>query len=162
MKLAGCGALLLTLVWGCGPSSPDLGPPLVDETTIDELELLFPCRHSHEHELRHVEIWADPAAAQQYRDCLFDRQNCDEPFFEGALFFKREFEYRDCKDEDLVSYTVNLKLAPNERPDGGDWQWQRLDPQFNVVEDGAPAYCVNCHEEHCAPPNGYDLRCLPD
>ncbi len=149
---------------GC-PSDPD--PPAGPEPLVEDLELpglveVVACKHSHEHDLRHVQIFADPASAELFQTCVLDQGECTEPFPVGSLFVKREYEFPDCKPEDLTSVTATLKLEPGSYPQGRDWQWQRLETDLTVVEDGAPFLCIACHEDHCSPPYGHDMRCLPD
>jgi hypothetical protein len=153
---------LLTLTACPEPQAPPPGPPgLVTDITLPGLVEVVPCKHSHEHDLRHVQIFADPGSATLFQTCVLD-QGCDEPFPVGSLFVKREYEFEGCKDEDLRSVTASLKLEAGELPEGGDWQWQRLDTELRVVEDGAPPICLICHIDHCSPPYGHDLRCIPD
>ena len=54
------------------------------------------------------------------------------------------------------------KLEEGENPDGHDWWWQKLDPEKRVLEDGAPIGCIDCHEHHCEPPDGFDLTCAEE
>ena len=143
------------------PPDPDGPTALVTDIELPGLVEVVACKHSHEHDLRHVQIFADPKSAELFDDCVLG-QNCEDPFPVGSLFVKREYEFEGCKPEDLTSVTANLKLEPGALPEGGDWRWQRLDTDLTVVEDGAPVLCLACHEDHCSPPYGHDLHCIPD
>jgi hypothetical protein len=160
------GIASLALVLGAGCAT-DPGPrPLFDlaEVERDFVEVLG-CRHSHEHELRHVRILADPAAAEIYERCVLTGLGgrCDvDAFPPGSLFVKYEYDLPDCPPWELLSYTASLRLEDHSYPEGLDWHWQRVTPNLQVAEDGAPPRCIQCHVDHCSPPDGLDLRCLPD
>lgn len=119
------------------------------------------CKESHEHELHFVEIFADPMSAELFDTCVLDQSACD-PFPTGSLFVKREYEYPGCLSQDFVGYTSSLKLDAGSFAEGRDWHWQRQAPDLRVIEDGAPFFCVVCHEDHCSAPYGWDMRCIPD
>jgi hypothetical protein len=116
------------------------------------------CRHSHEHELRHVRVLASPTALVPYL-----RLHPAFPYPAGATLVKLEYDDAACTN--LLGYTAMLKEPPGARPAGGDWRWQRLDMTRRVIEDGAPPVCLTCHVHHCAaagqhrPGAGYDLTC---
>lgn len=150
-------------VWACGES----GPPAL--FTLSEVERDFvevvECRISHEHDLRHVRVLADPDAAEIFERCVLTGLGgrCDvDRFATGALFVKYEYELPGCDPQELSSYTASVRLEDGDYPEGLDWHWQRLTPAMEVVEDGAPDRCIQCHVNHCAEPFGLDLRCLPD
>jgi hypothetical protein len=65
------------------------------------------------------------------------------PFPEGALLVKEQ--YRDGGCMDLAEYAVMKKRESGYDPNGGDWQWYRLDERQHVVESGKIARCVGCH-----------------
>jgi hypothetical protein len=153
------------------PSGPPPPDPVVTQALLDsgELEEIVACRQSHEHELNHVRTVANREAADIFRRCVLLRDpslplpdDCTAPFPEGSLFVKYEYELPGCLPEDFKAVTANLKLAVGSYPEGHDWRWQRLTPKLRVVEDGAPLVCLLCHVDHCGPPDGHDLRCLPD
>lgn len=144
------------------PQTP-AGPPAV--FTAEELGAMHemvPCRHSHEHDLRHVRIFADDAAAPIYHRCVLFWEPCEQVFPPGSLFVKMEYEREGCRDDELVGYTATRKVEPGSYPEGFDWRWQRLDPDLEVMQDGAPPVCLRCHIDHCTSPEGHDLRCTPD
>lgn len=163
--------LLLAALAGCDDAPAEhRGPtPLFAVHELTELVEVVPCRHSHEHDLRHVRIFADVASGRLWDRCVRRAGGCTEPFPEGARFVKLEYDRPGgcaagdcCTDEHLVSYTVSLRLAEGALPEGHDWHWQRLDPDLKVTDDGAPPVCIGCHVDHCSPPYGHDLRCTPD
>jgi hypothetical protein len=141
---------------------------------VQEVERSFEevvsCRWSHEHELNHVRVFADPRSAEIFRACVLtgEAENCvmdGEPvagFPVGSLFVKYEYDDFGCEDDDFMGYTASLRLEDGSFPEGRDWQWQRVSPSMSLVEDGAPPRCLGCHIDHCEAPFGLDLRCLPD
>lgn len=147
-------ALALALVLGaCG--GEDAPAPVFPEDAPSQWLEMRDCRHSHEHELRHIRVFASPAAEAPYAAL-----SADTPYPEGAVLLKLEYDDAACTD--LLGYTAMQKLAPGANPDGGDWLWQRVSVDREVAEEGAPPRCINCHEEHCEPPYGYDLTCAEE
>jgi hypothetical protein len=158
---AALAAVLPLGLLGC-PGDPEPGPePIFDDPTLAGMVEVVPCKQSHEHELHHVEIFADEASAQLFQTCVLDQSSCD-PFPVGSLFVKREYEYPGCLPQDLVAYTTSIKLESGSYEAGHDWHWQKQDPDLRVTEDGAPFFCIACHVDHCSPPYGWDMRCIPD
>lgn len=137
--------------------APDAGPPPVFPAdfarTYTEMR---DCRQSHEHELHYIRVLASPSALAPYTAL-----SPDMPYPEGATLLKVEYDEEDCAGP-VVLYTAYRKLELNANPIGNDWLWQRVSPQREVIEQGAPWVCVNCHMHHCAPPNGYDLTCAEE
>ncbi|MDZ4694361.1 MAG: cytochrome P460 family protein [Deltaproteobacteria bacterium] len=111
------------------------------------------CRHSHEHELRHIRVFANPRAQLPYKNL-----NQGTPYPEGATLVKLEYELAGCNPADLVEYTVMYKGKGGE----GDWLWQRVSVDRVVQEEGNIRGCINCHTVHCTPPFGYDLSCAEE
>lgn len=160
-------ALALPACDGEGADEPaDAGPdaPIDLAAVGTRYAEVLPCRESHDHDLRHVRIFADEGARPLYERCVLPNVPCDEPFPTGATFVKYEYELAGCKDEALVSITASIRLDAASDPMGRTWRWLRLDPDGSIVEDGAPVRCLSCHVNHCAPPTGagHELRCTPD
>ena len=164
---AGVIAALALLASGCGGEDE-----LVFD--LDEVERTFeevvPCRWSHEHELNHVRVVADPAAADIFRECVLTGlgDDCEIDgapvggFPVGSIFVKYEYDDFGCEDSDFLGYTASLRLEDGSFPEGWDWQWQQVGPDLELLDDGAPPVCLGCHINHCESPYGLDLRCLPD
>lgn len=145
-------------------ASVDAGAPPVDAAVADPV---FPadfaarwremrdCRFSHEHELRNIRVLASPDAEASYAAL-----SPDAPYPVGATLLKIEYDDDQCAVP--IEYTAMRKLAPGENPAGGDWRWQRVRVDRQVIENGAPWRCINCHTVHCAPPMGYDLTCAEE
>jgi len=157
-------------VCGCDADDPDDrardgGPP--DAGRDAGLQPVFPtdvertytelrgCRESHEHELHFIRVLVSPSALEPYQAL-----SPDTPYPVGATLVKLEYDDEDCAE--LVLYTAYRKLVKNANPAGGDWLWQRVSPEREVLDHGAPWRCINCHTYHCAPPYGYDLTCAEE
>lgn len=154
LLLAGLGVASLASA-GCGPE-PESGPePLFPADADTAWNELRDCRHSHEHELRFIRVFASPDAEAPYLAL-----SPDMPYPVGARLVK--FEYDDANCTDLLGYTALEKLPAGVAPAGGDWLWQRVGPNRKVLEEGAMPRCINCHQDHCEPPNGYDLTCAEE
>lgn len=134
----------------------DASVPVFPEDAPGQWLEMRDCRLSHEHELRRIRVLASPTAEAAYADL-----SPDEPYPEGAVLLKLEYD-DDGGCTDLLEYTAMQKLAPGANPDGGDWLWQRVSVDREVVEEGAPVRCINCHQVHCEPPYGYDLTCAEE
>ena len=113
------------------------------------------CRHSHEHELRYIRVLASPTAREPYAALT-----PEVPYPVGATLVKLEYDDEGC--ETVVGYTAMRKQPEGTVPAGKDWMWQKLTVDREVTEGGAPRVCIDCHREHCAPPNGYDLSCAEE
>jgi hypothetical protein len=146
---------LCGLFASCG-SEPGDGP---DELFPSDVEAQYAemrtCRHSHEHELRFIRVFASATAEVPYATL-----SAEAPYPPGSTLVKIEYDDPEC--EEVLGYTVMRKLTEGENPQGGDWRWQRLDPERVMLEDGAPPRCINCHAQHCAPPHGFDLSCAEE
>jgi hypothetical protein len=151
--LAVLGTLLLGAA-GCDPEPP--GPePLFPEQPETAWTEMRDCRHSHEHELRFIRVFASPDAEASYLAL-----SPEVPYPVGARLVKLEYDDPGCTQ--LLGYTALEKQPPGSLPAGGDWLWQRVSPRREVLEEGAMYRCINCHEEHCEPPLGYDLTCAEE
>jgi hypothetical protein len=152
--LAGLGTAALASA-GCGPE-PEAGPePVFPANAEAEWTELRDCRHSHEHELRFIRVFASPDAEDPYLAL-----SPDVPYPVGARLVKLEYDDFECTN--LLGYTALEKLPRGTAPAAGDWLWQRVGPDRKVLEEGAMPRCINCHQEHCEPPLGYDLTCAEE
>ena len=112
------------------------------------------CRQSAgAHDINHVKVLADPAAAGPY-------MNRTDPFPAGAVVLKEEYTDADCTGP-ILQWSVMVKLADGE----GDaaqlgWEWQRVVAIDNsVAEENAPR-CSGCHSSCTGgAAGGYDYTC---
>lgn len=176
--IAGAGFALCALVVGClGPGKAadasrrdggprDAGPRDAGPRDAGP-EPVFPadfertyrerrnCRESHEHELHFIRVLVSPSALEPY-----EALSPDVPYPKGATLVKVEYDDEACADP--VLYTAYRKLELGTNAFASDWLWQSVGPDREVIEEGAPWRCINCHTHHCAPPYGYDLTCAEE
>lgn len=156
-----CLALLMSVPLVACEDPVDPGPqPVFDPVELEGWREMRDCRHSHEHELNRIRVVVSPETETPYAEL-----SPDFPYPVGARLVKMEYDDPDC--EVLVGYTAMKKLAEGAMPEGGDWLWQRVSTELEVVEEGAPERCVTCHTYHCAPPDlaghmGFDLTCAEE
>lgn len=149
--------VLLLSACGDGSGADEAGTPAIsfpEDVTSAWLEMRD-CRESHEHELHYIRVFASKTAEKPY-----GALSPDVPYPVDAKLVKVEYDDDACAV--AIGYTAMKKLANGESPSGGDWLWQKLDTDHQVLESGAPPRCVTCHEVHCAPPYGYDLTCAEE
>lgn len=146
--------LAAALLAGCGDGeAPDSGGdvyfPADYAATYTEVRN---CRPSGDHDLNTVRILADSAALEAYN-------SRNEPFPEGAVVLKEEYEFGDdtCSGE-LVQWTVMKRLAEGSSPETLDWDWQSVDRDRNVSSQNA-GRCIGCHQGCGVAPDGYQGTC---
>jgi hypothetical protein len=146
---------LVVAIAGC-PETPDDEAPFPRDYERVWDEARAPCVLSHDHELRHVRVFANDLAFGPYT-----LANAAYPV--GAILLKAEYNDDACTE--LLSYVVMEKLPAGSTPsDEHDWTWRRFDPERREIVDARmiPATCITCHEVHCeAPPYGWDYTCTP-
>lgn len=149
VRLVSC-AIVLATTMACGDDTPMSTPVFPSDyaTTYTEVR---DCRQSGDHDLNVVRVLADPAALAAYSDRT-------EPFPEGAVVLKEEYEFGDvdCTGP-ITQWTVMEKLAVGADPANLDWFWQRVDGDGTVLDENLPR-CAACHQA-CVPPDGYDGTC---
>jgi len=152
---------MLLAVGGCDadPAPPPPTPMLPADTHLTWKQARA-CRSSHEHWLHGVRVVVNDLAWKPYTTWL--PYHTDNPTFPvGALVVKPEYDDEKCTE--LIGYTVMRKEPAGYWPAGHDWSWHELDAKGLVRQSGRLSKaCVQCHVQHCAPPNGYDLTCTPD
>jgi len=67
----------------------------------------------------------------------------------GTVLLKAQ--YKDAECADLDRWTVMKKREVGFDPDNYDWEWQSVDGEGQVAEQGKLSYCKSCHKP-C--PNG--------
>jgi hypothetical protein len=147
--------LLLGLATACpgDDSGENGGPePHFPEDYAASYREVRDCRGSGDHDLHNIRILADPAAITPY-------ENRTDPFPEGAVVLKEEYDFGDlaCEGE-VVQWTVMQRLASGSSPSTLDWAWQQIDFDRRVVAEDLPR-CIQCHQACDAPPDGYTSTC---
>jgi hypothetical protein len=152
---AACAIAALALAAACG-GEDTIGTRA--EIIPDDWETawaeLRDCRNSHEHNLHHIRVFANAAAEEPYREL-----SPDTPYPVGAILLKPEYDYPGCNPEDIVRFTVMEKQPSGYSARGNDWRWIQTSADLTIEEDGERPGCISCHEDHCAPPVGYDMTC---
>jgi hypothetical protein len=144
-------AAILAMAASCSDDMSMMSDPAFPTDYASTYTEVRDCRQSGDHDLNMVRVLADPTALAAYSDRT-------EPFPEGALVLKEEYEFgdADCAGP-IKQWTVMEKLAVGSDPDNLDWFWQRVDGDRTVLEEQTPR-CAACHQA-CVPPDGYDGTC---
>jgi hypothetical protein len=106
------------------------------------------CRPADGHGSNSIVVFANAQAQSDYLSDI-------GPLPQGSVVVAKESAQADCSD--LAGYTLMFKEAPGYNPTAGDWHWQRLDDQRDVLEDGRVQSCISCHTQ-C---NRDDYTCSP-
>jgi hypothetical protein len=143
--------LLAVLCACCGDDGGPVLTPLFPENYAATLTEGRNCRPSADHDLNKVRVLADVLAFGPYvnRDALFP---------EGALLVKEEYDFADgdCSGE-IVQWTVMSRLALGASLELGEWRWQRVDRDRNVLSQD-DSRCFGCHMD-CVQPDGFESTC---
>lgn len=155
---AAVGSLGLAMLLACSDGDGDGNggevpgvEPLFPSNYADSYTEVRDCRESGDHDLNTVRILADP-------DALMPYQERTEPFPEGAVVLKEEYEFGGSCDGEIKQWTVMQKLAEASSPETLDWSWQRVDPERNVLDENG-SRCTGCHQGCGVAPDGYDGTC---
>jgi hypothetical protein len=135
-------------------SDPDAPPPPAPSFPADYAASYVEvrgCRKSADHELEHVRVLADAAAAEPY----VERAGA---FPEGAVVLKEQYDPSDttCSGP-IVQWTAMRKTSAATEHLG--WAWQRVDAERRVLETNQLG-CSTCHQACTGASNaGYDATC---
>lgn len=132
-------------VTGC---SGDADVPMFPEDYAATYQEVRDCRRSADHDLNYIRVLAGPAALGPYQDR-------DAPFPVGAVVLKEEFADDQCQD--LTGFTVMRKEEAGYAPDSGDWSWQKVSADQEVLPHDEQR-CTSCHQA-CNAGTGYDFTC---
>ena len=145
LVIAGVMAAALS---GC--AEPDSGvDPLFPESYQTDWSMVRDCRRSIEHDLSYVRIWADEAAAAPY-------QAREGTLPVGSTLLKEEFDDEECTD--LIGFTL-MRREEGFAPTRGDWHWQEVTFDREVVLDGAEFTCFHCHADCGGMDTAFDWTC---
>lgn len=143
------GALLaLTMLCGCPEPAPDV-EPLFPESYATDWTLVRDCRRSIDHDLAYVQVWADPTAAPTY-------QAREGTLPDGSTLLKEEFADEECTD--LVGFTL-MRREEGFAEANGDWHWQEVAFDRQVVTDGSKFECFHCHQDCGGTVEPFDWTC---
>jgi hypothetical protein len=154
-------ALLAALVTAC-PSSdePDGHDPqeAIDMAVAFEQNLVRldngPFMTTHLEGVGLARAWADPAAAELFRSLAPGQLDMSEPFPEGTIFVKENF---DAEGNPVDVLNVMMKFEPGYHEEGGDWFFAAITREGEVIENlvGQPIagngvaveFCRDCHDQ---------------
>jgi len=71
---------------------------------------------------------------------------------EGTVLVKTQYNDKDCTD--FSRWTVMKKQATGFDSTSFDWEWQNVDGQGQIAEEGKLGYCKNCHNSIPSCTNG--------
>jgi hypothetical protein len=123
------------LAAGCDPA-PTGPPSLLPADLATRFVTVRDCRPSIDHDLRRILIRVETTMTERYERGPY-------PLPPGTLIVKEEFDDPDCATR--AGWTLMQKQPPGYDARSGDWRWQRLDAQGQVLEDGRLARCSSCH-----------------
>jgi hypothetical protein len=104
------------------------------------------CRPIQGHQGSSIAVMTNAAAAAAYSSGSY-------PLPQGSVIAAVESDRSDCSN--VTGFTVMFKEAAGYNPVAGDWHWQRLDDQHDVLDDGRVQSCIGCH----ASCSSYDYTC---
>lgn len=148
------GALcaLLFVLAGCDGSGPPSPEPLFPADYAATYTEVRACRTGAEHELNVIRVLASPAAMDPYT-------NRDQPFPEGAILVKEEYDFTDTTCEGPIHrWTVMSRLAEGSSPATLDWRWQTVGAEREVLDEDE-ASCHGCHAGCTPEMGGYEGTC---
>jgi hypothetical protein len=142
-------AWLALLLCGCPEPPPPDVEPLFPESYASDWTMVRDCRRSIDHDLAWVQIWTDPTARATY-----EAREGTLPV--GSTLLKEEFADEDCTD--LVGFTV-MRREEGFAPTKGDWHWQEVTLDGEVVLDGSKFECFHCHTNCGGTAEVFDWTC---
>jgi len=98
------------------------------------------CRFSIEHGGVSIRVLANDVGAQAYL-------NGENPLPVGSVILKEEYNGSSCSDDSALRLiSVMRKESPGFDVDDGDWHWQEVTPQREVIND-FKTNCIGCHDD---------------
>lgn len=130
-----CMFLAAVTVMGCN-SEVEIDPnaffPQDYETSFAQIGA---CRKSAVH--------SDPHYLLHVNTSSKDAFSAGMPLPEGTVLVKTQYQDDSCSD--LSRWTVMKKREAGYDPMNADWEWQNLDGEGKVAEQGKVVYCASCH-----------------
>lgn len=142
------GVMAVASLSGCPEPAPAVDP-LFPEAYQTDWTMVRGCRRSIEHDFAYVQVWANEAAAAVY-------QAREGTLPEGSTLLKEEFDDEECTD--LIGFTL-MRREEGFAPTKGDWHWQEVTFDREVVLDGAEFTCFHCHEDCGGMDTAFDWTC---
>ncbi|MFV8753038.1 hypothetical protein ACNOYE_21025 [Nannocystaceae bacterium ST9] len=116
--------------------------------TLEQLDLA-PVMTQHLEGMGLASIWADSDSAAHYRTLAPMQLETSEPFPEGSIFVKSNF---DALGEPVDVLNVMVKFEPGYNPDGNDWFFAAITREGEIIDGiaggGAKVeFCRDCHSQ---------------
>jgi hypothetical protein len=138
--------LSLLLLGGCFQQSGTSTSQLLPSNYQESYQLARTCRLSVAHNSNHMVVYANAKAESDYLGGNY-------PLPQGSTIVTAETDQANCTG--ITGYTLMFKEGLGYNSSAGDWHWQKLDGQRDVLQDGRVQECITCHAT-CGP---YDYTC---
>jgi hypothetical protein len=140
------GLFSLLLLGGCFQQSGPSTSKLLPSDGVASYRQVRTCRPSVTHNSNYMVVYANALAQSDYLAGNY-------PLLQGSTIVTAETDQANCTGG--TGFTLMFKEALGYNPAAGDWRWQKLDAQREVLQDGRVQECINCHAK-CGP---YDYTC---
>jgi hypothetical protein len=94
------------------------------------------CQKSEDHTGPYNEVWISKAGLAAFK--------ASKAIPQGTIFLKPQFKDAACTDFSV--WTAMRKEAKGSFPTGGDYRYQTISVRGKLVQNGAPKFCTDCHE----------------
>ena len=137
---------VLLLLGSCFQQTGTSSSQLLPSDYQASYQLARPCRLSVAHNSNYMVVYANALAQSDYLAGNY-------PLAQGSTIVAAETDQPSCNG--ITGYTLMFKDASGYNTSAGDWHWQKLDDQRDVLQDGRVQECITCHAS-CSP---YDYTC---
>ena len=141
--------LSLLVLGGCFQQSGASTSKLLPSDYQTSYQLARTCQLSVAHNSNHMVVYANALAESDYLGGTY-------PLPQGSTIVTAETDQADCTGAHRLHPHVQRGAGYN--PTAGDWHWQKLDDQRDVLQDGRVQDCISCHascsrnDYTCSPP----------
>ena len=138
--------LFLIALGGCFQQSGPSTSKLLPSDGVASYQVARTCRLSVAHNSNYMVVYANALAQSDYLAGNY-------PLAQGSTIVTAETDQPNCNG--ITGYTLMFKDVPGYNASAGDWHWQKLDAQRDVLQDGRVPDCITCH----ASCSKYDYTC---
>jgi len=138
--------LLLLVLGGCFQQSGNNTSQLLPAEYQATYQVVRTCQLNVGHGSSHMVVYANADADSAYSAGSY-------PLPQGSMIVAVESDQADCSS--LTGYSLMFKEPLGYNAVAGDWHWQKLDAQRDVLQDGRVQECITCH----ASCSEYDYTC---
>jgi hypothetical protein len=136
----------LLLLGGCFQQSGSNTSKLLPPDYQASYQVARTCRPSVQHWSNYIVVYANALAESDYLAGNY-------PLHQGSTIVTAETDQANCTG--VTGYTLMFKDVSGYDSSAGDWHWQKLDAQRDVLQDGRVQECITCH----ASCSQYDYTC---